>query len=240
MRGRQSTNPSHELMPGVVIDKMHTEAGRLLDEADRPFGVDAVVAPDGSYLAESTEDARVVHDRARYKTLGKIINIAVIDPAIIEKDADPRDNAIKVTVQTAVPQAGDWLNSYIEEGFAFHQPGDFYYDLGVTHYTETGQAIIAASEEPEIDVPDDIPDILDLLREVHGMSKPRTTEEDMNSPYKGLAAKDLETFKKLFPELMKDFQPVCTFAHFRDTLRLIKNINPEDEIGASEEAFVRD
>jgi hypothetical protein len=221
MRGRIA-DPSHEMIPGAVVNMFYQRAAELLVGARHRFGIKPV-AEDDRYIARETTEARLEHDRARYQALGRIIDIIDLDKDKADEADDSDFGPLKTVIQTAVPSTEKWPNSYVYEGLTFLEPGDFVYELGARHYTLDGQAVLATDDN----VDENAPRIVDVLRDTYDMSAAKGPDAD----YGGPDTKGFDELVGVYPDLAETHEPICTEEHFRRMLKIVKSTDIFEDTG---------
>jgi hypothetical protein len=239
MRGQSVLNLSHDPIAGVVINRFYEESNRLFDEAQERFGVMAVASPVKGCLDLETDSPEVAHNHARYRAVGgQVIDIVKGDTAIGGAEVDPRALKIQTVVRTALPNAPGWPNAYIKESFTFDDRLEFAYELDTSDYTSEGQEIISDRDGSGLAFR-----IAELLRDDPGGEGETFEEIEMRNELRAIYGRAreprLRALRVDFPEEMKSYGIKCTDVHFNNILKVIREVEPDNEVGLRLNPFIR-
>lgn len=239
MRGQSVLSLSHELIPGVVVDRFYQEANRLFDEAKQRFGVMSVAGSPNGYIDQETVSPEAPHNFARYQAAGRrAVDIVKDDPTISGIEVDSSVTRIQAVIREPLPCIPGRPNTYVKESFNFDDHLEFSYDLDTSDYALDGQEIISDRSGKGLSYR-----IAELLRDGPDGQTETPQEKEMRDELKAVYARAkeprLEALRTDFPKEMAPYSLRCTDLHFNNVLKIIRDIKPGHEIGLTINPFVR-
>ncbi|HVV67018.1 MAG TPA: hypothetical protein VHB72_03020 [Candidatus Saccharimonadales bacterium] len=228
---RDGTTEGVGIEPQAIA--VHTHAAALFAASEHRFGTSIL-------SGEETYDIRPA-DKVRHRAGRVLITFAPFELFDLDDDCAVASAPIDIVMAEPLPATPAWPNTYVQQTFTVGPrdlllgSGAFDYRMNIDERASDGR-IIAAADSVGLMAEDRPQEPLDSLE---GELRQLLGGDSLEVATESRGERKLAVMQRLFPDIMKRFQPDCAAANFEAMVPLVLGLSQATEVGCRPSPYIR-